>query len=105
DGNVDGAWKLGVKSLASLQDLVRAMPLVSDSNQRAALYPKVQPLLDGPPKELVSAGAAGKPIVGRYVRVELPGRSRTLTLAEVEVFSEGRNVARQGKASQSSTAF
>ena len=81
------------------------MPLVSDPNQRAALYPKVQPLLDGPPKELASADAAGKPIVGRYVRVELPGRSRTLTLAEVEVFSEGRNVARQGKASQSSTGF
>ncbi len=29
DGNVDGAWTLGVKSLGSLQDLVRAMPLLS----------------------------------------------------------------------------
>src|SRR5205814_7522659 len=42
--------------------------------------------------------------VGRYVRIELPGAFRTLTLAEVEVYSNGKNVARQGKASQSSTA-
>jgi len=41
---------------------------------------------------------------GRFVRVELPGRRRTLTLAEVEVISDGRNVARRGKASQSSTS-
>src|SRR5690606_18099323 len=36
--------------------------------------------------------------------VELPGQRRTLTLAEVEVMSDGRNVARQGKASQSGVA-
>jgi putative heme-binding domain-containing protein len=41
---------------------------------------------------------------GRYVRVELPGKQRTLTLAEVEVFSDGINVARRGKARQSSTS-
>ncbi len=105
DGSVDRAWTLATKSLRSLQDLVSAMPLLSDPSLRAALYPKVVPLLDGPPKELASSGAAGKPVLGRYVRIELPGRSRTLTLAEVEVFSEGRNVARQGKATQSSTAF
>src|SRR5207244_591880 len=38
------------------------------------------------------------------VRVELPGNKKTLTLAELEVYSGGKNVARQGKASQSSTA-
>ena len=42
--------------------------------------------------------------MGRYVRIEIPGKKKTLTLAEVEVFSDGRNVARQGKATQSSTA-
>lgn len=40
----------------------------------------------------------------RYVRVELPGKDRTLQLAEVEVFSNGQNVAAGGVASQSSTA-
>src|SRR5262249_54066430 len=41
---------------------------------------------------------------GRYVRIELPGRRKTLTLAEVEVYSDGKNVALQGKASQKNTA-
>ncbi|WP_231603498.1 DUF1553 domain-containing protein [Neorhodopirellula pilleata] len=41
----------------------------------------------------------------RFVRIELPGAGRFLHVAEVEVFHEGTNVALQGKASQSSTAF
>ena len=45
----------------------------------------------------------GKGTLGRYVRIELPGRG-TLTLAEVEVTSGGANVARQGRASQKNTA-
>jgi len=40
----------------------------------------------------------------RYVRVELPGPNRTLPLAEVEVFGEGRNLAREGRAYQTSVA-
>ncbi|MGH7960157.1 MAG: DUF1553 domain-containing protein, partial [Opitutaceae bacterium] len=40
----------------------------------------------------------------RYVRVELPGKAHVLQLAEVEVFSNGQNIASRGIASQSSTA-
>lgn len=43
----------------------------------------------------------GKP--ARFVRIELPGDKRILTLAEVEVISGGKNVAPDGKATQSST--
>lgn len=43
----------------------------------------------------------GKP--AHFVRIELPGDRRILTLAEVEVISGGKNVAKEGKASQSST--
>ncbi|MEK0448634.1 MAG: hypothetical protein RL088_902 [Verrucomicrobiota bacterium] len=39
----------------------------------------------------------------RYIRVELPGDKRILTLAEVEVLSGGKNVAARKKATQSST--
>lgn len=39
----------------------------------------------------------------RYVRIELPGKDKLLQLAEVEVFSAGKNAAPQGKARQSST--
>ena len=41
----------------------------------------------------------------RFVRIELPGANRILTLAEVEVFSSGKNVATTGKATQSSTDY
>ena len=98
------AWSLALKSTKSLEDLVNAMPIIRDPEQRASLYPKVLALLNGLPKELASTSTDGKPVMGRYVRVELPGKKKTLTLAEVEVFSDGRNVARQGKASQSSTS-
>ena len=45
------------------------------------------------------------PLPARHVRVELPGRQRILSLAEVQVFSGGENVAAGGKATQSSSAF
>src|SRR5262249_25041108 len=105
DGGVDKAWSLATKSAAGLQDLVRAMPLVRDPVQRAALYPKVEPLLNGLPKDLAGQAGNGKSVLGRFVRIELPGRRRTLTLAEVEVYSKGRNVALQGRASQKNTAY
>jgi hypothetical protein len=44
-----------------------------------------------------------KSVRGRYVRIELPGDRRILSLAEVEVFSGDENVASKGKATQSST--
>src|SRR5207247_3577595 len=50
-----------------------------------------------------AAARARTGAAGRYVRVELPRRG-TLTLAEVQVFSDGRNIAPQGHAKQSSTA-
>lgn len=43
--------------------------------------------------------------VARFVRIELPGAERILSLAEVEIFSRGANVARGKPVSQSSTAF
>ncbi|MDC3335608.1 GDSL-type esterase/lipase family protein [Opitutales bacterium] len=38
----------------------------------------------------------------RYLRIEIPGDNKILTLNEVEIISGGKNVARQGKAKQSS---
>ncbi len=45
------------------------------------------------------------PFQARFVRVEIPGRKAFLSLAEVQVFSGGENLAVKGKARQSSTAF
>ena len=46
-----------------------------------------------------------KPVEGRYVRVELIGEKKMIHLAEVEVISEGENIALSGSASQSTTGF
>ena len=104
DGGVERAWALASKSADSLASLVAAMPAIRDPGQRAALYPKVLPLLEGLPEALGGGTKQSKGVAGRFVRIELTGR-RTLTLAEVEVYSDGRNIARTGKAKQQSTAY
>jgi putative heme-binding domain-containing protein len=104
DGGVDRAWTLGSKSVPALQDFLNAMPLIRDPEARASLYPRVEPLLNGLPPALAAVTPKGKGAHGRYVRIELPGRRRTLTLAEVEVFSDGRNIAPLGRASQKNTS-
>ncbi|AMV37813.1 PVC-type heme-binding CxxCH protein [Planctomyces sp. SH-PL62] len=101
DGSADPAWALAVRSIASLRDFLAATPLIRDSLVRSDLHARIEPLLRGLPDGL--SAEAGKGAVGRFVRIALPRRG-TLTLAEVEVFSDGRNVARQGKASQKTTA-
>jgi putative heme-binding domain-containing protein len=101
DGAVDRVWKLANRSAASLHDFVSAIPVIPDPGLRAALYPHVLPLLGGLPESLASP--ADRSPAGRFVRIELPGK-RTLTLAEVKVFSDGQNVAREGQASQKNTA-
>ena len=42
---------------------------------------------------------------GRYVRVEIPGRREYLHMAEVEVYQGSKNVALEGRATQSSTSL
>ncbi|MCO6458938.1 MAG: DUF1553 domain-containing protein [Pirellulaceae bacterium] len=51
------------------------------------------------------APPAGQRPSGRYVRIELPGEQKILSLAEVQVFSGDENLAQAGEATQSSTAF
>lgn len=49
--------------------------------------------------------SATKPMEGRYVRLELPGKDKFLHVAEVQALLGQENLARKGKASQSSTGF
>jgi hypothetical protein len=49
------------------------------------------------------ASSTNRP-AGRYVRLELPGTDRILSIAEVEVIRGTKNIAPEGVASQSSTA-
>jgi glucose/arabinose dehydrogenase/azurin len=98
DGSYDQAWAVAVKSPASLADLLQGVPRLPDPDFRGKAYEKTLPLLTALPADWKDAGQSAK---GRYVRIELP-RKGTLTLAEVQVFNTGQNVALQGKAKQSS---
>ena len=51
------------------------------------------------------SGAASSAITGHYLRLELPGKKRILSLAEVQVLSGTKNHALKAKVRQSSTAF
>ncbi|HJT33438.1 MAG TPA: DUF1553 domain-containing protein [Pirellulales bacterium] len=53
----------------------------------------------------VVAPPEGQAVAGRFVRIELPGKEKIMSLAEVQIFHGGDNVAVRGEASQSSTAF
>ncbi len=103
DRSADRVWQLANRSVGGLRDFVDCVPLLADASLRASLYDRIEPLVSGLPPAL---SADAKPALpkGRFVRVELPGRG-TLTLAEVEVASGGRNVARAGRATQKNTAF
>ncbi len=97
-------WAMAVRSPNRLEDLLRAVPLIPDAKLRESAWSFVAPLLTKLPPSIADKVEQGNEVVGRYVRIELPGSRRTLTLAEVEVFSEGVNVAPRGKARQSTTA-
>jgi len=67
------------------------------NNRKAAKAAPAKPAAQGAKTAAQGAKTA------RYVRIQLPGKKRILTLAEVEVINSGQNVARGGKATQSST--
>ncbi len=99
DGGYDAVWQSASKNPAQMVDLVSSVPMILDPELRNKAASRVKPLL----KASAETGSEKK-ANGRYVRIELP-RVGTLNIAEVEVFSDGRNVARDGKASQSSTEY
>jgi hypothetical protein len=81
---------------------------------RLETFPSEQPPAAGPvsnagefvlSRVIATLTPAGQSEVqGRYLRVELPGKDKALALAEVQVFSNGDNIALAGEATQSSTA-
>lgn len=95
-GDLDAAWREASGDMSALVELIEALPSVRDGAMKAAAVDRLIAQLDAPTDDAA-------PLAGRYVRVSLAGEKRTLTLAEVEVFAGGVNVAPRGSATQSST--
>jgi hypothetical protein len=76
-----------------------------DPNYRAGRSPSGDFRLTGISLTAAPAEQPAGAAQGRFVRIELPGSQKILSLAEVQVFSGSENIARQGTATQSSVAF
>jgi glucose/arabinose dehydrogenase/azurin len=100
--SLDMAWAEAAQSPAGLLEFLEAVPLLPSAAVRAQAESKVRSVFSALPAGVEAALAAHPGLPGRYLRIELPAPG-TLALAEVEVFSRGKNIATQGKARQSST--
>jgi azurin/HEAT repeat protein len=81
----------------ALLNFVTVLPLVKDAALRSTGYTFAKNLLSTPTKET-------RTLKARYIRISLP-RVGILSLAEVQVFSGGNNIALASKATQQSTGY
>ena len=75
------------------------------ASQRAAAQERLDAALQQARESGTLAEPSDGPLLTRFVRIELPGKDRMLSLAEVQVFADGTNVATKGTASQSSVGY
>ena len=102
DGSAKRASDFAGQSMGNMQAFLGSLGRITDAATLDSVYSSVKQLTHTLPAGLVKPDA--KPgTVGQFVRIELP-RNGTLTLAEVEVFSLGGNVAKGKPAKQSSIA-
>ncbi len=103
DGSMNAAWELARKSPGALAGFLNALPLVPDANLRGSAYNVVKNLITKLPDGMDADLSKQKTAAGRFVRIELP-RKGTLSIAEVQVFNQDKNIAGAGKATQQSTS-
>lgn len=103
DGSPDAVWRLTGTSARLRTDLLQAAATAPAGPATDALRARMLAWL----LDVAMSGAAlappQAPVIGRYVRLVRPGRATVLSVAEVQVFSGGENVAMKGTATQSST--
>jgi putative heme-binding domain-containing protein len=103
DGALDPIWSQAAANLGTYRDVIEAVPVIPDPALRATAYDRLVPFLAGIPSELAAQAGQQQGTSGRFVRIDIAGRA-TLTLAEVQIFSDGQNIAPAGRASQKETA-
>jgi len=95
EGNPDASWKVASET-DKRYDFIQSLALIGDPSLQQLVYSKLQPVAMG--KGMEAGAKESSP--ARYVRIELPGDQRILTLAEVQVYSGAKNIAPAGTASQ-----
>ena len=105
DGSLEKSWKQAQTSAKGLRDFVESIELIPDAKLKAEAYDKVAPLVNGVPKNLLADLKKSEVGKVRVVRIEIPGGGKVLSLAEIQVFAGGKNIALRGVARQSSLDF
>lgn len=96
-GNGGGGWK---KMVAGVYEQFGFAPPTAAEAAPVAASPSAA--ANGAPT--VPAAPAGKGLMARYVRIEA-AKGMVINLAEVEVISDGKNIAAKGKATQSGEEY
>lgn len=104
DASVQTQWTSAQQSPAKARRFLDALSLVPDATLRHSGIDIVKSCLTVLPASLQEKIKNEPGMRGRYVRIELP-RKGTLSIAEVEVISAGKNVASLGKAKQINVAY
>jgi Protein of unknown function (DUF1553)/Protein of unknown function (DUF1549)/Planctomycete cytochrome C/F5/8 type C domain len=103
----DGSVRSGSKGKADLTSITLPATGARITALRLEVLPddaKAGGFLVNRVRASVAPKGGSKPL-GRFVRIELPGKEKMLSLAEVQVFRGGENIATKGEARQSSTDF
>lgn len=104
DGSPEQSWLKASEKVRTAKDFLDAIPLVPSNDLRGASYSIAAAVLQKLPAKLEAEISSKKGAGARFVRIELP-RQGTLTLAEVQILSDGSNIGPTGKARQSSTGY
>jgi putative heme-binding domain-containing protein len=95
DGNPESSWKVATDSNRRI-DFIQSLALIGDPSLQQLVYTKLQPVALGEG----NGGSKKESPTAKFVRIELPGEQRILTLAEVQVYANAKNIAPSGTASQ-----
>jgi hypothetical protein len=77
-------------------------PIPANNNTKGAEKPKTEEKKTAASADAKPSVVTGKP--ARFVRIEIPAEKACLQIAEIEIMSGGKNIAKDGKATQSTTA-
>ncbi|MEC7566862.1 MAG: PVC-type heme-binding CxxCH protein [Planctomycetota bacterium] len=105
DGSAEILWNQSLNNAGRFQTMLNTIPLIANDQVRESLYQRVSATVRQLPSPLSEQIADVKGVNARFVRIQIPGKQRVLTLAEVQVMSGGKNVALNKVAKQSTTDF
>lgn len=97
---VEDLFQTTTTSPAGAMAFLDSVALVQDAAKRGSMYRSIRQLIFDPPPQHQRNDADASSGGGRFVRIEL-ARKSILTLAEVQIFSQGVNIAPCGTATQS----